>query len=147
MKHLLNNMSEEEKKSIREQHSGGMKVMTENFSKLLNSKLGNAKPLVSEQDVNEFYFFDDEDDSEIKKTPIRKVEKGPFSSAGDGRWFDSDDMEIDEPTDYSEEITFGPDEYESFMKFMNKCNTKSCVATKKMYDKYAETTGGFKVRR
>jgi hypothetical protein len=56
-------------------------------------------------------------------------------------------MEIDEPTDYSEEITFGPGEYKSFMKFMNKCNTKSCVATKKMYDKYAETTGGFKVRR
>jgi hypothetical protein len=70
-----------------------------------------------------------------------------FTSGGDGRWFDSDDMEIDEPTDYSEEITFGPDEYKSFMKFMNKCNTKSCVATKKMYDKYAETTGGFKVRR
>ena len=45
MKHLLNNMSEEEKNSIREQHSGGMKVMTENFSKLLNSKLGDVKPL------------------------------------------------------------------------------------------------------
>lgn len=48
MKHLLNNMSEEEKNSIREQHAGGMKVMTENFSKLLNSKLGDAKPLVKE---------------------------------------------------------------------------------------------------
>jgi hypothetical protein len=44
-------MSEEEKKSIREQHSGGMKVMTENFSKLLNSKLGDSKPLVNEQNV------------------------------------------------------------------------------------------------
>ena len=49
MKHLLNNMSEEEKNSIREQHTGGMKVMTENFSKLLNSKLGDSKPLVNEQ--------------------------------------------------------------------------------------------------
>ena len=49
MKHLLNNMSEEEKNAIREQHAGGMKVMTENFSKLLNSKLGDAKPLVNEQ--------------------------------------------------------------------------------------------------
>ena len=48
MKHLLNNLSEEEKNAIREQHTGGMKVMTENFSKLLNSKLGDAKPLVSE---------------------------------------------------------------------------------------------------
>jgi len=49
MKHILNNLSEEEKNAIREQHAGGMKVMTENFSKLINSKLGDSKPLVSEQ--------------------------------------------------------------------------------------------------
>jgi hypothetical protein len=49
MKHILNNLSEEEKNSIREQHTGGMKVMTENFSKLLNSKLGDAKPFINEQ--------------------------------------------------------------------------------------------------
>jgi hypothetical protein len=46
MKHILNNMSEEEKNKIREQHTGGMKVMTESFSRLLNSKLGD---LVKEQ--------------------------------------------------------------------------------------------------
>ena len=50
MKHILNNMSEEEKNSIREQHSGGMKVMTENFNKLINSKLGNSKPLVEQKE-------------------------------------------------------------------------------------------------
>ena len=44
-------MSEQEKNSIREQHTGGMKVMTENFNKLINSKLGDAKPLVSEQQL------------------------------------------------------------------------------------------------
>jgi hypothetical protein len=49
MKHILNNLSDEEKNSILEQHKGGMKVITENFSKLLNSKLGDAKPLVNEQ--------------------------------------------------------------------------------------------------
>ena len=49
MKHILNNLSEQEKNSIREQHTGGMKVMTESFSKLINSKLGDSKPLVSEQ--------------------------------------------------------------------------------------------------
>ena len=49
MKHILNNLSNEEKNSILEQHTGGMKVMNEKFSKLLNSKLGDAKPLVSEQ--------------------------------------------------------------------------------------------------
>ena len=49
MKHLLNNLTEEEKNAIREQHTGGIKVMTENFSKLINSKLGDSKPLVNEE--------------------------------------------------------------------------------------------------
>jgi hypothetical protein len=44
-------MSEQEKNSIREQHSGGMKVMTENFGKLINSKLGDSKPLLEEEDM------------------------------------------------------------------------------------------------
>lgn len=51
MKHILNNLSAEEKKSILEQHTGGMKVITENFSKLINSKQGDSKPLVNEQTV------------------------------------------------------------------------------------------------
>jgi hypothetical protein len=49
MKHILNNLTEQEKNSIREQHQGGMKVMTENFSKLINSKLGDSKPFLAEQ--------------------------------------------------------------------------------------------------
>ena len=49
MKHILNNLTEQEKNAIREQHTGGMKVMTEKFSKLINSKLGDSKPLVAEQ--------------------------------------------------------------------------------------------------
>jgi hypothetical protein len=49
MKHILNNLSDEEKNSIREQHTGGMNVVTENFHRLLGSKLGDVKPLVSEQ--------------------------------------------------------------------------------------------------
>ena len=53
MKHLLNNLSEEEKNSIREQHEGGMKVNTENFKSLLESKLGNAKPLIIEQSTTQ----------------------------------------------------------------------------------------------
>ena len=50
MKHLLNNLSEEEKNSIREQHTGGMNLMIENFNKLVNTKLGDAKPLVNEEE-------------------------------------------------------------------------------------------------
>lgn len=50
MKHLLNNLSEEEKNSIREQHEGGMKLDTSRFRTLMESKSGNVKPLV-EQDA------------------------------------------------------------------------------------------------
>jgi hypothetical protein len=49
MKHLLNDMSFEERQNIREQHTGGMKVMSDNFRRLVNGKLGDSKPLVSEQ--------------------------------------------------------------------------------------------------
>ena len=52
MKHILNNLSDEEKNNIRNQHTGGMKVMTESFSRLLNSKLGDSKPLVNEQPIH-----------------------------------------------------------------------------------------------
>jgi hypothetical protein len=53
MKHLLNNLSEEEKNSIREQHEGGMKVNTDRFKKLMESKSGNVKPLINEEPNNE----------------------------------------------------------------------------------------------
>jgi hypothetical protein len=50
MKHLLNDLTEQEKNSIREQHTGGMNVVTENFSKLLNTKSGDVKPFVNEDE-------------------------------------------------------------------------------------------------
>lgn len=43
MKHLLNNISEEEKNSILEQHKGGMKIFNENFNKMVNKKLGHVE--------------------------------------------------------------------------------------------------------
>ena len=55
MKHLLNNLSEEEKNKIREQHNGGKKIMIENFNKLVNTKLGDARPL-TEQSNNEYSY-------------------------------------------------------------------------------------------
>jgi hypothetical protein len=53
MKHLLNDLTEEEKNSIRGQHTGGMNVVTENFSKLINTKSGDAKPFLNENAINE----------------------------------------------------------------------------------------------
>lgn len=50
MKHLLNNLTEEEKNSIRGQHTGGMEVNAEKFKTLSESKLGNVKTLLSEQE-------------------------------------------------------------------------------------------------
>lgn len=49
MKHLLNDMTEAEKNAIREQHTGGMKIYSEKFAKLVETKLGDVKPLVTEQ--------------------------------------------------------------------------------------------------
>ena len=49
MKHLLNNLSNEDKNNIRKQHTGGMNIMTENFNRLMGAKHGNAKPLINEQ--------------------------------------------------------------------------------------------------
>ena len=46
MKHLLNDLSEEERNNIREQHAGGMKVSNARFNTLLETKSGDVKPLV-----------------------------------------------------------------------------------------------------
>jgi hypothetical protein len=48
MKHLLNGMPEWEKNSIREQYEGRMSIDTSKFRKLIESKLGNVKPLITE---------------------------------------------------------------------------------------------------
>lgn len=48
MKHLLNNLSEEEKNSIREQHTGGMKIAIDNFKRLVETKQGDVKPYLNE---------------------------------------------------------------------------------------------------
>jgi len=61
MKHILNEMSEEEKNSIRSQHTGTLQVQTERFKKLVENKLGNSKPLVSEQ-LESFTAFDEQED-------------------------------------------------------------------------------------
>lgn len=64
MKHILNNLTEEEKNAIREQHTGGMKVMNENFSKLVNTKLGDVKPMVNEDKKNTITLSDYVDEIE-----------------------------------------------------------------------------------
>jgi len=50
MKHLLNDIPEWERNSIREQHKGGITIDTSRFKKLMESKLGNVKPLIDVSD-------------------------------------------------------------------------------------------------
>jgi hypothetical protein len=61
MKHLLNDLSDQEKNTIREQHEGGMKISIDNFKKLVETKSGDVKPLVNEQ------VFDDKMVGELNK--------------------------------------------------------------------------------
>lgn len=83
MKHILNNLSEEEKNSIREQHTGGMKVMTESFSKLINSKLGDVKPLVNEQ-LN-IGLASSRLAPQLQAADLSCIDASLFQTAGDGK--------------------------------------------------------------
>lgn len=58
MKHLLNNLSEEEKNSIRGQHTGGMQVNNGRFNSLLENKLGNSKPFINEDKIEDLDTLD-----------------------------------------------------------------------------------------
>jgi len=60
MKHLLNNISEEEKNRIREQHTGGMRIATDKFKMLVETKQGDVKLYLSEQPIE-------------KENPIEKL--------------------------------------------------------------------------
>ena len=62
MKHILNDIAQEEKNRILEQHSGGMKIDTTKFKSLLESSLGNVKQLVKEEDT-------------VPVTPSNKISK------------------------------------------------------------------------
>ena len=68
MKHLLNDMTEAEKNSIREQHKGGIKVNTEKFAKLVESKLGESKPYLIEQSSTMVKIYDDEGETKFLDT-------------------------------------------------------------------------------
>ena len=109
MKHLLNNLSEEEKNSIREQHEGGMKLDTSRFKTLLEGKSGDVKPLVER--------FDDFEHEEDDTCP--QCGRGGYSyesgcedcddEENEYRWdaedeFEDDEEELDEDTSWMNEI-------------------------------------------
>jgi hypothetical protein len=64
-----------------------------------------------------------------------------------GIWYDQEGQRTDEPKEFSTERTFGPDEYEDFMQFINNCDNKWCVQAKHLYDLYTKGDGSnIKVR-
>jgi hypothetical protein len=90
MKHILNNLSNEEKNSIREQHTGGMNVVTENFNRLLGSKLGDSKPLVETEELPEGMFSRELSKTDKLKRDIndaisRKI-ASPKTTGVSGKW-------------------------------------------------------------
>jgi len=52
MKHLLNNLTEEEKNAIRAQHTGGKEIFTENFKRLIKHKGGTVNTLIIEAEAS-----------------------------------------------------------------------------------------------
>jgi hypothetical protein len=77
---------------------------------------------------------------------VKEQSEGPFAHHKDTGWYDAGDRAVEEPTDYSEEREFGPGEYDDFMEFINNCNHKWCLQTKRFYDTYA-SRGKIKVRK
>ena len=73
MKHLLNDLSSEERNSILEQHTGGKSIDTSKFRSLLESKLGEVKPIITESE--QFVIIDtDETDAEIANMCVDATE-------------------------------------------------------------------------
>ena len=85
MKHLLNDLSDEEKNGIREQHSGGKKIVIENFDKLINTKLGDAKPYLNEDDATckdgDYFIGENTKMNEKEVLDRMKKKQEPFSGS------------------------------------------------------------------
>jgi len=76
MKHLLNNLSEEEKNSIREQHTDKIKIDTSKFKTLRKSKLGDVKPITEQVDQREIELMKKQKELEDRLKEVqRELEK------------------------------------------------------------------------
>ena len=73
MKHLLNELSDSEKNRILEQYDNSLIVETKKFNKFINSKIGNVKPLLEQEEDS---MEDDEEDEEDYYLDIDSNEEG-----------------------------------------------------------------------
>ena len=83
MKHLLNNISKEEKQSILEQHKGGMKIFNENFNNMVNKKLGHVELYEQLETSDDSSIFSTKKISELSdndKEKLRSTDSGTWDS-------------------------------------------------------------------
>jgi len=133
MKHLLNNLSEEEKNSIRGQHTGGMQVSNSRFNSLLENKLGNSKPLVEQFDDEDDYDFEDELEGDENEPYIDLTDKEDDDIHLIHRNMSSDDEELDEDTswmnDLNESLNLKKSIADVISQFPNKKGTVVVTST------------------
>ena len=60
-------------------------------------------------------------------------------------WYDANDREVNEPKHYTDERTFGINDYEDFIKYLGDTKTNWNLKSKGFYDLYAKY--GLKMRK
>jgi hypothetical protein len=60
-------------------------------------------------------------------------------------WYDANDREVSEPKKYTDERTFGINDYEDFIKYLGDTKTNWNLKSKGFYDLYAKY--GLKMRK
>ena len=73
-----------ERNSIREQHKGGITIDTSRFKKLMESKLGNVKPLINEMDDEDYMSSVDSnlEDESMNTIKVGLVDNNYFKNLG-----------------------------------------------------------------
>jgi len=116
MKHLLNNISQEEKNSILEQHQGGMEVITKNFQKMVNKKLGDVPTFLNESKMET-----------CEQCGNELTEGGECMECGS--MYEEEMMEQDKKV-----VTISPEQ----MKMLHKKGTCDCGDVRLEYPSYNE---------
>lgn len=81
-----------------------------------------------------------------KNTKLNFNSNGPFMLNPITRtWYDANDREVNEPKHYTDERTFGINDYEDFIKYLGDTKTNWNLKSKGFYDLYAKY--GLKMRK
>ena len=81
-----------------------------------------------------------------ENTKLTFKSNGPFMLNPITRtWYDANDREVNEPKNYTDERTFGINDYEDFVKYLGDTKTNWNLKSKGFYDLYAKY--GLKMRK